>query len=64
MLKNFFSRIQSRKFLVLIIAVGCFFLRPQFFNGDHLLWVFAIYVGGNLGVHITDALKEKKGGKK
>lgn len=63
MIKNFLNRIQSRKFIVLVIAVGCFFLHPEHFGGDHLLWVFAIYTGGNILEHTTEAFKSIKNNK-
>ena len=57
---KFFDKIQSRKFIALIIAVIAFYMYPEHFNGTHLLWAFGIFVGGNVGEHITETIKALK----
>ena len=48
-LKNFISdltnRISSRKFIVLVTAVGLHLNNPLGFTGDNLVWVFSIFIG-------------------
>ena len=45
---DFLKRISSRKFLVLIVAVGLFLFHPQYFSGEHVLIVFCFFIGGNI----------------
>lgn len=54
MKEQFLKRISSRKFIVLILAVIIFFIKPDTFQGNHLVMVFALYVGGNLATKFME----------
>lgn len=45
---DFISRISSRKFIVFLTAIVLFLIRPQHFTGDHVVIVFAVFIGGNV----------------
>ena len=51
-MKTFLKKISSRKFLVLLIAVGLFCYSPAHFTGDHMVIVFAVFIGGNFAEKI------------
>lgn len=54
------DRVSSRKFLVLLVAIGLFLYSPTGFSGDNLTWVFGIFVFGNVVEKVGLGLK--KGG--
>ena len=60
-LKNFISdltnRISSRKFIVLITAVGLHLNNPIGFTGDNLVWVFSIFIGFDVLQKFVEAKK-------
>jgi len=60
-LKNFISdltsRISSRKFIVLITAVGLHLNNPFGFTGDNLVWVFSIFIGFDVLQKFVEAKK-------
>lgn len=60
-LKNFISdltnRISSRKFIVLVTAVGLHLNNPSGFTGDNLVWVFSIFIGFDVLQKFVEARK-------
>jgi len=50
-------RSSSRKFLVLILGVALHLRNPEGFNGDHVVWVFAVYMGVNVVQKFIDKMK-------
>ena len=52
------SRATSRKFLVLISAIGLHLNNPLGFTGDNLVWVFAVFMGFNVAEKFIDVIKK------
>jgi len=61
-LKNFISdimsRATSRKFLVLLLAVGLHLNNPIGFTGDNLVWVFGAFIGFNVLEKFTGVVQK------
>jgi len=51
------QRASSRKFLVLMLAVGLHLRNPAGFTGDNMVWVFAVYMGVNVVQKFADKMK-------
>jgi len=60
---KFLEKIKSRKFIAMLIMVTAFFVYPEHFTGTHLIWGMAIFVGGNVGEHVTETIKAIRGSK-
>ena len=48
MLEKITRKIGSRKFFVLLIGIGVFFIDPFHFSGDNLTFLMSVYVGSNV----------------
>lgn len=51
------TKIQSRKFIALIVACTMFYLYPHYFTGDNLVVVICVFIGGDIGEKILDMMK-------
>lgn len=51
------KRVSSRKFLVLLLAVGLHISNGTAFSGDNLVWVFAIFIGADVLQKFVEARK-------
>lgn len=52
------SRVSSRKFIVLLIAVGLHLRNAEGFTGDNLVWVFSIFIGFNVAQKYMETLRK------
>ena len=54
-LQTYFNKLGSRKFQVLMIAIGLFIVYPNDFNGSNMVTVMCVYMGVNTLQKFTGA---------
>jgi hypothetical protein len=54
-IKEYLNKLFSRKFQVLIIAIGLFIIRPTSFTGDHMVIIMSVYMGVNVATKLIDS---------
>ena len=54
-LQTYFNKLGSRKFQVLLIAIGLFIFSPSDFTGSNMVTVMCVYMGVNTLQKFTGA---------